>query len=104
MFIMSLAAADLTVGAIVMPISSVYALTGKPIRIGSRPFCRAYTKNASLAPLTPHTDFKYHTVHAPQEFRRHTFSRGDFLTLTSFNHFHLQTTLAKLPIIPILAI
>jgi hypothetical protein len=31
MFIMSLAAADLTVGAIVMPISSVYALTGKPI-------------------------------------------------------------------------
>ncbi|CAB3381495.1 Hypothetical predicted protein [Cloeon dipterum] len=29
MFIMSLAAADLTVGAIVMPISSVYALTGR---------------------------------------------------------------------------
>jgi hypothetical protein len=29
MFIMSLAAADITVGGIVMPISSVYAITGK---------------------------------------------------------------------------
>lgn len=29
MFIMSLAAADITVGSIVMPISSVYAITGK---------------------------------------------------------------------------
>lgn len=29
MFIMSLALADLTVGLIVMPISSAYALTGK---------------------------------------------------------------------------
>jgi hypothetical protein len=31
MFIMSLAAADITVGGIVMPISSVYAITGKKI-------------------------------------------------------------------------
>ena len=29
MFIMSLAIADLTVGAIVMPISAAYAITGK---------------------------------------------------------------------------
>jgi hypothetical protein len=29
MFIMSLAAADITVGGIVMPIISVYAITGK---------------------------------------------------------------------------
>jgi hypothetical protein len=32
MFIMSLAAADITVGGIVMPISSVYAITGKEKR------------------------------------------------------------------------
>ena len=31
MFIMSLAIADLTVGAIVMPISSAYAITGKKL-------------------------------------------------------------------------
>jgi hypothetical protein len=37
MFIMSLAAADLTVGAIVMPISSVYALTGKPVSLLTPP-------------------------------------------------------------------
>lgn len=36
LFIMSLAAADLTVGVIVMPISAAYAMMGKAVKGGMR--------------------------------------------------------------------
>lgn len=48
MFIMSLAAADLTVGAIVMPISSVYALTGKPDRDALKDIDVSFTQAGNI--------------------------------------------------------